>query len=222
VVEAIVLVIAILVGPPRWALPLVALCAAGLILSVSREGLFGLVVGLSLIGLQQFRGRAPWVLVVLIAGAVALWVFPSSLQTFDPSGYGTDEDLVRRFDLWRAGLDLVARSPFFGYGTDLFTTGTVTDNAYVGWMISGGITGLLLWMIAVIAVTPRRLIPVLAAMLAISVLGNAFAGPSLAVFLAVCGAVVAEDVRERPAVRDSALPRRQREDPRRPSDASMA
>jgi O-antigen ligase len=222
VVEAIILVIAILVGPPRWTLPLVALCAAGLILSVSREALFGLIVGLILIGVQQFRGRAPWLLVVLIAGAVVLWVFPSSHETFDPSGYGTDADLVRRFDLWRAGLDLVARSPFFGYGTDLFATGTVTDNAYVGWMVSGGLTGLLLWMIGVIGVTPRRLFPVLAAMLAISTLGNAFAGPSLAVFLAICGAVVTEEARERSAIRDTPRSRRHWEDTRRASDTSMA
>jgi O-Antigen ligase len=197
VVEAIVLVIAILVGPPRWSLPLVALCAAGLILSVSREAIFGFIVGLGLIGLRRSREMASWALVVLVVGAIVVWAFPSLLNTLNPSGYGTDEDLLRRFDLWRAGLDLVAKSPFLGYGTDVFASGTVTDNAYVGWLVAGGIPGLFLWMIAAIVVTPRRLLPVLAAMLAIATLANPFAGPSFAVFLAICGAAAAEEARER-------------------------
>jgi O-antigen ligase len=201
VVEAQVLVIAVLVGPPRWTLPLVALCAAGLVLSVSREAIFGLIVGLSLIGLLRFRETAPWLLVVLIVGALVVWAFPSLHSTLDPSGYGTDGDLLRRFDLWRAGLDLVAISPVFGLGTDVFAAGTVTDNAYVEWLVAGGITGLLLWVIATVVVTPRRLFPVLAAMFAIATLANPFAGTSLAIFLAICGAVAAEDARERPGMR---------------------
>jgi O-antigen ligase len=198
--EAVVLVIAVRVGPRRWALPLVALCAAGLILSSSREAVFGLIVGLSLLGTGRFRQMVAWAIVLLVVGAMTVWAFPSLLERLSPSGYATDPNLLGRLDLWRAGLDLIKMSPLLGYGADVFRSGTVTDNAYVGWLLAGGIVGLVLWIVASTVATPRQLWPVLAAMFAIAVLGNPFSGPTYTVFLATCGAVAAENARQRPCL----------------------
>jgi hypothetical protein len=80
----------------------------------------------------------------------------------------------------------------FGYGTDVFSAGPVVDNAYLGWLLAGGVGGLGLWIVGSGVVTPRLLWPALAAMFAIAMLANPFSGPTYAVFLSACGAVAAE------------------------------
>jgi hypothetical protein len=196
--EAVVLVFAVRVGPHRWTLPLVALCAAGLILSSSREAVFGLIVGVSLLGIGRFRQMVAWATVLLVVGAVTVWAFPALLERLDPSGYATDPNLLGRFDFWSRALDFIKMSPWLGYGADAFqANGVTTDNAYLGWMLTGGVVGLVLWITASTAVTPRRLWPVLGAMFAIATLANPFSGPAYEVFLATCGAVAAENARQR-------------------------
>jgi hypothetical protein len=194
--EAVVLVTAIRVGSRRWTLPLIALCAVGLVLSASREGVFGLIVGLSLLGIRRPRQMVVWAIGFIIVGGIVLWAFPSLFTILDPGGYGTDADLLRRFEMWRAATNLIGTSPFYGYGASVLGV-VVTDNAYLSWLLAGGIAGFALWIVGSCVATPRRLAPVLAAMFAISLLGNAFSGPSYAVFLSACGAVVAESARQR-------------------------
>lgn len=197
--EAVVLVFAVRVGPHRWTLPLVALCAAGLILSSSREAVFGLIVGVSLLGIGRFRQMVAWATVLLVVGAMTVWAFPSLLERLDPNGYATDPNLLGRFDFWSRALDFIKMSPWLGYGADVFqANGVTTDNAYLGWMLTGGVAGLALWITASTAVAPRRLWPVLGAMFAIATLANPFSGPTYEVFLATCGAVAAENARQRP------------------------
>lgn len=194
--EAVVLVTAIRIGSRNWTLPLIVLCAVGLVLSASREGLFGLVVGLSLLGIRQPRQMVVWAIGFIIVGGVVLLAFPSLFDILDPSGYGSDADLLRRYEMWRAATDLIGMSPVYGYGANILGV-VVTDNAYLGWLLAGGIAGFALWIVGSCVVTPRRLVPVLAAMFAISYLGNAFSGPSYAAFLSACGAVVADNARQR-------------------------
>lgn len=205
--EAIVLVIAIRVRLRRWTLPLVVLCAAGLILSSSREALFGLIVGLSLLGIGRFRQMVAWAIVFLIVGAIVVWAFPSLLERLDPSGYAADPNVLGRFDAWRAALDLIERSPLLGYGTEVPKALPFVDNAYLVRLLAGGIVGLVLWIAASTVVTPRRLLPVLAAMFAIAMLADPFSGAVYAVFLSTCGAVAAENARQRPRMLGAAASR---------------
>jgi hypothetical protein len=203
--EAIVLVIAIRVGPRRWTLPLLVLCAAGLILSSSREAVYGLIVGLSLIGIGRFRQMVAWTIVFLVVGVTVVWAFPSLLGRLDPTGYSADPNLLGRLDAWRAAVDFIVRAPLLGYGTDILTTFPFVDNAYLVWLLTGGIAGMVLWLIANTVVTPRLLLPVLAAMLAIGMLANPFSGPVYAVFLSTCGAAAAEAARNRQGVPEQPL-----------------
>jgi O-Antigen ligase len=205
--EAVVLVIAIRVGPRRWMLPLVVLCAAGLILSSSREAVVGLIVGLSLFGIGRLRQMVAWAIVFLIVGVSVVWAFPSLLERLDPSGYAADPNLLGRIDAWRVALDLIGRSPLLGYGTELPKALPFVDNAYLVWLLAGGIVGLVLWIVASTVVTPRLLLPVLAAMLAIAMLANPFSGAVYAVFLSTCGAVAAENARQRPRTPGAAASR---------------
>jgi hypothetical protein len=195
--EAVILVVAIRVGIPRWTVPLVVLCAAGLILSSSREAAFGLLVGLSLFGIHRFRQMAAWLILFVIVGGLSVWAFPSLLDRLDPTGYATDPNLVGRVEAWGAALNLVGRSPLLGFGTDVLNAVAFVDNAYIGWMLAGGVAGLCLWILGSVVVTPRLLWPVLAAMLAIATLANPFSGPTYGVFLMACGAVTAGNIRQR-------------------------
>ena len=52
-VEMAIIVVAVTLGARRWTLPLQALCVAGLVLSLSRESLVGLAVGLGLLSLSH-------------------------------------------------------------------------------------------------------------------------------------------------------------------------
>ena len=203
-VEAVILVVATRVDLRRWMIPLVVFCAAGLLLSSSREAIFGLIVGLSLLGRGRFRQMVSWVIGFLIVGAIVVWAFPSLLERLDPSGYATDPNLLGRFDVWRVALDFIGRSPLYGYGMEILIflpqALPFVDNAYFVLLLAGGMAGLALWIVGIVVVTPRLLWPALGAMLAIATLANPFSGPTYAVFLATCGAVAAEDARRRPRV----------------------
>jgi hypothetical protein len=204
-VEAVILVIATRVELRRWMMPLVVLCAAGLMLSASREAVFGLIVGLSVSAIGRFRQMVSWAIAFLILGAIVIWAFPSLIERLDPSGYAADPNLLGRFDVWRVALEFIGRSPLLGYGTDILLfsrTNTLpfVDNAYFVWLLAGGMTGLALWIVGSVVVTPRQLWPALAAMLAIATLANPFSGPTYAVFLLTCGAVAAQDARRRPGM----------------------
>lgn len=196
--EAVVLVIAIRAGLRRWMLPLVVFCAAGLILSSSREAVFGLIVGLSVLGVGRFRQAVSWATIFAVVGAIVVSAFPSLLLRFDVSGYSSDPNLLGRFDAWRVALDFIERAPLLGYGVQAPTAIAFVDNAYLGWLVVGGVVGLVLWLVGTTLVTPRSLLSVLAAMFAIAFLANPFSGPVDAVFLSICGAAAADNAHRSP------------------------
>jgi hypothetical protein len=206
--EAVILVTAMCLAPRRSTAPLLVLCAAGLILSSSREAILGLLIGSSVLGVGRLR-RVVWpAVVIIVAGVIVAAAFPAVLERLDPSGYASDPNLLGRIDAWQAALAVIDRSPVFGYGSTLPQVLLLVDNAYLVWLLTGGVVGLVLWMIGAVVITPRELWPLLAAMLVISTLANPFAGPTQTVFLLACGAMAAENAARSRAARDVAAARK--------------
>ena len=210
--EAFGLIFAAVVGIGRKSLPLVLLCVVGLVLSSGRESVFGLLVGLCVlwfgpVRLALARSPASWtalgltnrriIIVVVVVAAVAFMavaIFPtsiaqSSIARLNPLSFASDFDLLDRVHTWKAALAFVPGSPLVGYGSVLPVR--VVDNAYLVWTLGGGVIGLMLWLGGLIAFTPPKARPLLAALFSIALLANPFAGTLLAAFLITCGAFAA-------------------------------
>ena len=193
--ETVALLAATCVAPRRSIVPLLVLCAAGLILSSSREALLGLVIGAASLLVVRFRDVAWPMAAITVAGVAAATVFPAVVQRLDPSGYSSDPNLLGRVDAWRVALSVIARSPGIGYGASLPQGIQFVDNTYLVWLLMGGVAGLVARLLSVVLITPRELWPVLTAMLVIAMLANPFAGPTFSAFLVLCGTIAAAHAR---------------------------
>ena len=213
--EATALVLAAVVGLPwRWTgratragsvllFGAVVLCFIGLGFSASRECALGLAVGLALLALvprSGFRARVRSLLPYAVAAAVAVVVVvvvsqasssvsrPSVSGRFDPTNVATDHNLLDRMASWRLAVDLIRQAPLIGYGATIPMR--AVDNAYLEWLLAGGILGPVLWLAAVGTVAPRAARPIAAGVLVIAAFANPFAvGPTVAILLISCGAL---------------------------------
>ena len=186
-IEAIIIVVALWSGVAKRWWPLVILCVAGMFLSGSREAVVGLLLASAVIVIRR-PGRAigPVAALAVTAG-LAIALVPNAQARFDPGGFSGDSSLLERFELWEAAGDAIARSPIIGYGQ---ASGLrAVDQAYLNWLVDGGVFGTAIWVTAILllfSAFPAR--PVIVVMLVIGVLGNPFAGPTLALLLVLVAA----------------------------------
>lgn len=197
--EAVILVAVARFGIARWAIPLVVLCVAGLILSESREALLGLVAGLGVLGAGRSSRMLRWAVAVAAIGIGTIVAFPSVAERLNPTGYSTDVNLLTRLEIWRIALTFIERSPLLGYGIPSRNPAVpdFVDQAYLGWLLAGGVTGLALWLTGAALITSRSLWPVLASMMAIGMLANPFSEAAFGAFLVLCGVVAGDAARRR-------------------------
>jgi hypothetical protein len=67
------------------------------------------------------------------------------------------------------------------------------DNAYLEWILTGGVLGLVIWLAGLATVVPRAAWPLLAAVLAMGAFSNPFAvGPALAILLISSGVLASQ------------------------------
>jgi O-antigen ligase len=110
---------------------------------------------------------------------------------FNPISVTTDHNLLDRLDSWRLAVDLIRHQPLLGYGASIPMR--AVDNAYLEWMMAGGVIGLAIWLAAVATVTPRAAWPIAATALTIGAFANPFAvGPTLAILMISCGALASQ------------------------------
>jgi O-Antigen ligase len=181
-VEAMVIALALSHGTPRTLAPFVVICGVGLLLSGSREALIGLAAGLAVLAIRRPGGSVATVALIGIAAAAAITVLPTTLDRFDPFQFATDASLLDRLNSWRAALDVVGSSPLVGHGLAL--PEMVIDMMYLGWLVTGGLIGTVIWL-AAIAMTALALgpSPLLAVVLVAGFLANPLSGASLMLLL---------------------------------------
>jgi hypothetical protein len=186
-VETLIVILALWSGgnARRW--PLIILCAIAIILSGSREALLGLTAAVTVL---VFRAPSRTLVPAAILGlaiSILLVLLPSAQERFDPGRYSSDGSLIERFELWGLALDAVARSPIFGY--EHLSGLRAVDQAYLNWLVDGGVIGTALWVAVVVMILARfPAKPIFIAMLVIGLLGNPFAGPTLGLLLVLLAA----------------------------------
>lgn len=187
VVEAMIVVLAFWNGVGRRGALAIVLCVAGILLSGSREALVGLVIGCSVVVIRSPRRALGPAGALGIAVGVVLALVPTVQRRFDPSGFAEDSSLLERFELWDEAIEAFLRSPIIGYGQ---TSGLrAVDQAYLNWLVDGGLIGASLWLAAIVMIgLSFSARPVLVVMLVVGLLGNPFAGPALALLLVLLGA----------------------------------
>jgi O-antigen ligase len=185
--EAGIIVLACWHGLTWRTIPFVLLCGVALLLSGSREAVLGMALGLLPILIR--RPAAAVVAAVSIVG-VFVWytsAFPEAVERFDPSRFSTDPSLLARINSWEQALRLIARSPYLGYGSGV---PLVTDQAYLGWLLAGGVVTLvaglagLLILLLTTRPWPVFLVPIAAGFLAAS-----FSGTPLSLLLITAAAL---------------------------------
>lgn len=198
-VEAVVLALALWWGIRRRQIPLLILVLAGLVLSGSREAVLGAAVAMVAIGLVH-PGR-----VTLVAAAsatafvLAFVLLPEIASRFDPANLTTDPSVAGRLSSWDQALRVIRFSP--GLGQGLAST-QVIDQAYLGWLVRGGILGALIWVIGLALLTiGSQAWPVVVVMAVGGLLANTFDGPALMLLLLIAGvtAGLSRDVSGEPA-----------------------
>lgn len=206
-IEAMALVLAVWwgVGPKMY--PLVALVSAGLLLSGSREAVLATVAAVAAIGISHPR-RALALLPLGGAALVAvLLVLPEILVRFDLTSLPTDPSVSGRLLSWSQAVLSFGQSPLIGRGLDL---PFVIDQAYLGWLVQGGVIGASLWVagVALMALASRAW-PIVVVMLVAGLLANSFDGPTLFLLLLIVAAEAGRlDASPRmPERRGAAMPR---------------
>jgi O-antigen ligase len=185
--EAMLITLALWFGPRRSWWLLIGLCLVGLVLSGSREGAVGLAVAMPILLLHApTRIIVPATLLAVVS-VVAFAIVPGAGQRFDPRAFASDPSLLERYSLWDSALGAIGRSPIFGHGQ---TSGLVAvDQAYLNLLVAAGIIGAALWLVGFLLIALRiGPWPVAILLLAVGVLGNPFAGPTLALLLLLAGA----------------------------------
>lgn len=184
-VEAMVVVLALWWGIPRRHLPLLILVVAGLALSGSREAVLGAGVATLAISLVH-----PWrvALFTFIGGTIFFATFlllPEIALRFDPRILTVDPSYGDRLLSWDQALEVIGFSPVFGHG---LKTSFVIDQAYLVWLVRGGIVGAFMWMVGLGLLTiSSRVWPVVVAMALGGFLADTFSGAPLLLLLLIAG-----------------------------------
>jgi O-antigen ligase len=130
-------------GPGRlaWLLPL-GLCGFAAMLTQSRGGFLGLVVGLAVL----FQARYGWrksLALGLLTLPVLLYLFAGRATDLSAADKGTGQE---RIQIWSIGLEMLRSSPLFGIGKDQFAvevgeTGLVAHNSFIHCFAELGLFG---------------------------------------------------------------------------------
>jgi O-antigen ligase len=160
----------------RWILAAsVAVPIAGVVLTLSRGGIIGLIGGIavsSLVGAQRGASlgrRVVPIIIVALATALVFGVTPRLRESAILRASATVEDrLGNRLSIWQASLEAVAERPILGSGirSTALDTGYRSSTTYsahntpLGVLIDGGVVGLLLFSLIVFRVSSvfRRLL----------------------------------------------------------------
>lgn len=179
---ALVIIVTLVRGVSTRNIGPLALCLAGILATHSREAMLGL-----LLGMVAVYARRPlhWI-VGSMAGLASLTLaavlVPETVAHFDPRGFSTDSNLLDRITQWRLGIEAIPQSPLIGFGYDLPVD--FIDNAYLGWLLAGGVIGATLWLVGTaLLFVGNKFWPVIVVTLAVAILGNPFTGPSFAILL---------------------------------------
>lgn len=186
---AMTIALSLWLGFPRRLVPLLLICGVGLLLTGSRAAVIGLVVALAVVALKRRRGTLVGVTLLGIATLTALVAIPvpGTLDRFDPLNYGTDPGLLDRFSSWQRAILLFQFSPIFGHG--VLPPYLVVDMMYLGWLVTGGLFGAALWLLAAgLLASSVRALPVFAVVLVAGFLSNPLAGAPLMLLLLLLGA----------------------------------
>lgn len=184
-VEAMVLVLALWWGIPRRQIPLVILGLAGLVLSGSREAVLGAAVATVAVSVIH-PGRVTLVATAsAIVFMVAFLLLPDIASRFDPANLTLDPSFAGRLLSWDQALSVIRFSPLVGQG---LAPSLVIDQAYLGWLVRGGIVGAFVWLLGLGFLTiGSRAWPVVVVMAVGGLLANTFDGPALMLLLLIAG-----------------------------------
>jgi len=137
-----------------------------LVLSFSRGGYLGFLVGLFVLGLIKERKLLILLVIILLGwqSVVPNAVRERVLMTYQ-EGQGLDSSAEERVNLWQDALQVIDHDPVFGTGFDTYKfmgrVGPFTDthNYYVKVLLELGFAGLLifLWLLAVVGKMSWRL-----------------------------------------------------------------
>jgi len=146
-----------------WAIA--ATCVYCLVLTFSRGGYLGFLIGLLVLGLTKERKLLLLVAIILVSwqsfvpGAVSERV----LMTYQ-DGQGLDPSAGERVNLWQDALEVITENPAVGTGFDTYkymhrTDYTDTHNYYVKVLLEMGFVGLImfLWLLCKASIISWRL-----------------------------------------------------------------
>jgi hypothetical protein len=210
--EATIIAFLLWSGPTRRLAPAMVLCGIGLLLSGSREAVFGLLLAVTLLVARAPRPMALTLGSLVLVLAVFAALVPGAAERFDPRGFGSDSSLLERFEFWANALELIGRSPIYGYGLEL--PDVVVDQAYLTWLLTGGLIAAAFWAggIALLAVSVRPW-PAVIVIVSAGMLASVFSGSTLAVMLLLAGALPRQLALKRPRAMRSLTVRPTRSSP---------
>ena len=153
-----------------WARTALALFAAAILLSQSRQAIIGLGVALVVLAFRDRRGRRRWTLVLL--GVVPALVLVATLVRDQVQSGNQFNSVFQRLSWFDDTLGVWAQSPWVGQGLRFWTTGRTAvgfqpPNAELEVLASAGVIGLAAFLLFMIG-TLRQLwaLPVAYGMLA--------------------------------------------------------
>jgi len=170
----------------RW-VPLVILCSVGLLLSISRESIIGLGAAVVFLSFKRPTRTCIFIIIIAIIGIMIYNIIPETFQRYDPNRFSTDDNLLIRIEQWDKAIYLIRKCPMLGYGNEMPIE--FTDQAYLGWLLTGGIVSAGFWIagLIVLTLTLPRIRPFLIVITTVGLASNPFSGPTLFLLLSVCG-----------------------------------
>lgn len=184
-VEAAVLVLALWWGFRRREIPLLILVLAGLILSGSREAVLGAAIATVIISVVH-PGRVTLLVIASVTAFVlAFALLPDIASRFNPANLTSDPSFAGRLSSWQQAVRVINFSPWLGQG---LAPTQVIDQAYLGWLVRGGIVGALIWVVGLVLLTlGSQAWPVVVVMAVSGLLANTFDGPAFMLLLLIAG-----------------------------------
>lgn len=170
----------------RW-VPLVILCSVGLLLSVSRESIIGLGAAVVFLSFGRPTRTCILIIILMMIGIIGYNLIPETFDRYDPRMYSKDDNLLTRIDQWERAIYFIRKRPMLGYGNEMPIE--YTDQAYLGWLLTGGIVSAGFWIagLIVLTLTLPRIRPFLIVITTVGLASNPFSGPTLFLLVSVCG-----------------------------------